>query len=174
MRLREEHAADALLIEELGVCRGQVRVDLAVVGGVLHGYEIKSDRDHLRRLAGQTDLYSKVFERMTAVVGPRHFAEVQRRVPGWWGLLLIEPGPRFTRIREDGRNAGLESRYLVELLWLEEGMALLEARGAARGVRGKPRRVVWDRVCERMTTEEIAAAVRDALRNRPSSEKPHA
>ena len=35
-------------VEELGVCRGRVRVDVAVVNGTLHGYEIKSDRDSLR------------------------------------------------------------------------------------------------------------------------------
>ena len=32
--------------------------------------------------------------------------------------------------------------------------------------RGKPRRFVWDRVCERFELDEIAAAVRDCLKAR--------
>lgn len=45
-RLRLKHAndTDTVVIEELGLCRGQVRVDVSVVNGLLHGYEIKSDR----------------------------------------------------------------------------------------------------------------------------------
>jgi hypothetical protein len=49
----------------------------------------------------------------------------------------------------------------------------LEQRDAARGVRGKPRPVVWDRVCEHFGVEEIAAAVRSRLKVRartPGSE----
>ena len=39
-RLRRQHAkeADTVLIEELGLSRGLVRVDLAVVNGSLHGF----------------------------------------------------------------------------------------------------------------------------------------
>ena len=57
-RLIRRHAneADTVLIEELGLRRGKVRVDLTVVNGSLHGFEIKSDRDSLRRLAAQVDL----------------------------------------------------------------------------------------------------------------------
>lgn len=45
-------------------------------------------------------------------------------------------------------------------------MALLEERDAARGVRGKSRRIVWDRVCDRFDVDEIAAAVRARLKTR--------
>ena len=39
-----------VIIEELGVQHGTSRIDLAVVNGVLHGFELKSDRDTLTRL----------------------------------------------------------------------------------------------------------------------------
>ena len=76
-RLSQKHTRTSrtVFIEELGLCRGQVRVDLSVVNGLLHGYEIKSDRDSLRRLSGQVELYGKVFDRATLVVGERHLAE---------------------------------------------------------------------------------------------------
>ena len=49
----------------------QVRIDIAVVKGALHGFEIKSDFDNLKRLARQVDLYSQVLDRATLVVGER-------------------------------------------------------------------------------------------------------
>lgn len=170
-RVLEDHAseADTVLIEELGLCRGQVRVDIAVVNGLLHGIEIKSDRDSLRRLAGQTDLYSKVLDKVTLVVGERHLAEAQEIIPYWWGIHLVEAtavGPQFTIVRRAHRNSRLEPRLLVELLWLDEAMALLELRDAVRGMKGKPRAAVWDRVCEHFCAQEIAAAVRDRLKAR--------
>ncbi len=39
--------SDTLLGQELGLCQGFARVDLAVVNGTVHGYEIKSEQDTL-------------------------------------------------------------------------------------------------------------------------------
>ena len=50
--LLSEHAGDptAVVIDELGICQGSARIDMAVVNGSLNGYEIKSDLDTLARL----------------------------------------------------------------------------------------------------------------------------
>jgi hypothetical protein len=160
---------DTVIIEELGVCRGRVRVDLAVVNGALHGYEIKSDRDSLRRLTTQVDFYGRVLDRATLVIGERHLPGSLDVLPAWWGVLRIEPTrrtPRFTTIRRGRKNPHRDPRSLVELLWLDDALALLEARQVATGVRGRPRRYVWDRVCEYFSIDEIAAAVRVQLRAR--------
>ena len=160
---------DTVVIEELGICRGQVRIDLAVVNGFIHGYEIKSDRDSLRRLDGQVVLYSKVLDRATIVVGDRHLTETLSIVPRWWGVLLIESGPkgpRFKTVRRSRNNPQRDSRSLVELLWLNDSIALLTERDVARGVRGRPRRMVWDRVCEHFEADDIATAVRSQLKAR--------
>jgi len=172
-RLLAEHSSDSstVLLEELGLCRGQVRIDLALVNGQLHGFEIKSDRDSLRRLASQADIYSKVFDQTTLVVGPRHLADALELIPCWWEVWLVEStldGPTFKTIRPGTKNFRLEPRMLVELLWLETAVALLNNRGLARGIKGKPRCVVWDRICEEIDTQDIAQAVREQLRNRAS------
>jgi hypothetical protein len=166
-----EHAAeeDSLFVEELGFCRGQVRIDLAVVNGQLHGYEIKSDRDTLERLDRQLEIYNQVLDLATLVVGERHLGAARALVPGWWGLLRVDEvtdGPRFTVIRRGKRNPRRHARTLVELLWRDEALALLESRDAARGVRSKPRAAVWDRLCEHFDVEEIAAEVRRCLKAR--------
>ena len=79
--LKHPDEADTVVIEELGLCRGQVRVDVAVVNGLLHGYEIKSDRDSLCRLGVQVEVYGKVFDQATLVVGDRHMVNQIQRIP---------------------------------------------------------------------------------------------
>src|SRR4029077_13805561 len=65
--------------------------DVAVVNGALDGFELKSDRDRLDRLARQSEIYGAVFDRMTLVVGPRHERQAARMIPDWWGLERTEP-----------------------------------------------------------------------------------
>ena len=166
---KHSREVETVVLEELGICCGQVRVDLAVVNGMIHGYEIKSDRDSLRRLGTQVDLYSRVLDQATLVVGDRHLSEAMEFVPFWWGILRVEPAsrsPRFKTVRRGTRNPQRDPRSLVELLWLDDAIALLEQYNAARGVRGKPRRIVWDRICEHFDVDEIAAVVRGHLKAR--------
>ena len=170
-RLRELHfdESDVVFLEEVGLCRGQVRVDVAVVNGALHGYEIKSDRDSLRRLGGQVAIYSRVLDRATVVVGRRHVDQAIDTLPPWWGIELAEVaaiGIRLKRIRAGRANPLRDARALVELLWLEDAIGLLEARDALRGYRGRPRRDVWNRVCELYDVDEVAEAVRTRLKAR--------
>lgn len=165
--------ADTRIIDELGLCRGQVRVDVAVVNGLIHGYEIKSDHDSLRRLARQVEFYGKVLDRATLVVGDRHLTEALDILPDWWGVLRIHStlkGLPFKSMRRGRKNPSRDPRSLVELLWLDDAITLLVRRNAARGVRGKPRRVVWDRVCECFDVDEIAATVRAHLKARPATQ----
>jgi hypothetical protein len=172
---RHANDADTVLIEELGIRRGSVRVDLAVVNGSLHGFEIKSDRDTLKRLAGQVELYSQVLDRATLVVGERFAPLATSLVPEWWGILRVSrkrSGLRFTMLRRSRVNPERNVRVLAELLWSAHVLALLEERGAAKGVRGKPRRLLWDRLCESFSVNEIAAAVRERLKASSGSEVP--
>ena len=176
-RLSQKYTDESrtVLIEELGLCRGQVRVDLSVVNGLLHGYEIKSDRDSLRRLDGQVELYGKVFDRATLVVGERHLTEAFDSVPEWWGVLLAHrsaKGLQLKTVRSPRSNPQKDPRALVELLWRDAAMALLEKRDAAQGVRGKPRWMVWDRICAVFGVKEIGAAVRAQLKARAKKRVP--
>jgi len=167
---RHANERESVLLEELGICRGRVRIDLAVVNGSFHGYEIKSDRDSLRRLERQAEIYSQVLDRVTLVVGESHLREALPMVPTWWALLRVEQAPnselRFRSVRRGRTNPRRDPRALAELLWLDDSISLLEARDAVRGVRGKPRRVVWDRLCDLFEIDEIALAVRARLKAR--------
>lgn len=176
--LAEAAGHDTVLVEELGLCRGQVRVDVAVVNGLLHAYEIKSDRDNLRRLATQVDIYGRVVDRATIVVGDRLLRCASEAVPAWWGVIRVRATPRgmrFTTVRRPQKNPDRNPRALAELLWSADAISLLEERDVVRGIRGKPRRMLWDRVCEQYSLDEIASAVRHCLKARaarPSSASP--
>jgi hypothetical protein len=51
------------IVEEMSLCEGKGRIDVAVVHVTLDGSELKSDRDRLDRLARQSEIYGAVFER---------------------------------------------------------------------------------------------------------------
>jgi hypothetical protein len=149
---------------------------LAVVDGLrLHGYEIKSGRDSLRRLTQQVRLYSKVVDLATLVAAERHIDDAVAILPDWWGVVKVEAGThglRFKNLRRARNNPDRDPRALVELIWRDEALALLEGRGVAHGVRGKPRCLLWDRVCEHFGLEEIARTVRSHLKARATPELP--
>jgi len=88
--LYDAHKADreTLIVEEMGVWSGTVRIDIAVINGELSGFELKSDRDKLDRLPLQAKVYSKVFDRVTLVVGARHVRKALPLIPEWWSVLI--------------------------------------------------------------------------------------
>lgn len=172
-RLEQLHAADddTVVLQELGLRRRRVRADVAVVNGILHGYEIKSDRDTLRRLAGQTIVYGEIFDRVTLVAGRSQLVASLRHVPDWWEVVEARRDSghvTFHVHREGAANPARCGRALAELLWADTALQLLDALGAARGVRSKPRRQVWDRIAEVCSVDEVADAVRRALKARPA------
>lgn len=163
----EAESPDSVVIEELGLNKGAVRVDVAVVNGIMHAYEIKSDVDSLRRLSRQAAHYGKCFDRVSLVLGSKHLELARNAVPQWWGLLRVTPGddgPKFRTLRKGKLNPAREARALVELLWREETLALLEHKGVAKGLRSKPREVLWDRAAEVLALKEISDAVRAHLK----------
>lgn len=86
--------SETLILDEVGIRHGAARIDLVVVNGTLHGFEIKSDRDTLKRLPKQVRIYNPVLDRITLVVGHRHADEAMQIVPEWWGVKLAVIGPR--------------------------------------------------------------------------------
>ncbi len=168
--LERKHAGerDMVVLEELGLLRRRVRADVVVVNGRLHGYEIKAARDDLNRLPRQVPVYSEVFDRATLVVDSRHFAKAKRLVPEWWEILTI--GASGFRTEQRGRsNPSRKPRTLVEFVWRDDALALLERKDSARGLRRSPRHRIWDRVCELYSIEEIAVVVRERLKARSTN-----
>jgi hypothetical protein len=168
--LADVHAkdADTRIVDELGLRQGAVRVDVAVINGALHGYELKSDFDTLQRLSSQVQTYSDVLDEAALVTTVEHAQrEAVAMVPEWWHVLLIdgEPSdPHIHTVRNGSSNPAINVRALVELLWHDEALQLLRARGADRGLARKPRRHAWDALVQAYAVDELREIVRGRLK----------
>lgn len=169
-QIEEAHTDDdTLVIDELGVCEGDARVDIAVVNGSLTGYEIKSEADTLQRLPHQADVYSRLLDQVTVVSSGRHLEKAKLIIPEWWGLSeVVERSSRieFIAVREARDNPSIDPFALVQLLWKDEALNLLTELGLQRGMRSKPRPIVWKRLCEATTQPELSDMVRQQLKAR--------
>lgn len=166
---RHQHETDTRIFEELGLCQGLARVDLAVVNGSLHGYEIKSERDTLARLPAQSDIYNRTLDFVTIVTEPAHARRIENIVPQWWGIWCVVTSASAQRIeilRGPGPNPELVPFALAQLLWRDEALQALSDRGLAGGLRSKPRRELWLRLATDLTRVELGTLVRDCLKRR--------
>ena len=170
--LRRRHAGEpgTLIRHEMGICAGRRRIDVAVIGREISGYEIKSDADSLTRLAGQAQDYGLVLDRATLVTAPRHLEKAERALPDWWGVILAH-GPEqeatLEPVREPGTNPGTDPFALAQLLWRNEAMEELKSRDMARGLSKKTRHHVWKTLAESLPREEIRDLVIMRLTSRP-------
>ena len=159
-----------LVIDELGLRHGAGRIDIAVVNGDLHGYELKSDHDTLRRLPKQIGVYGSVLDRVTLVVTQHHFLQAIQMIPSWWDVLLAESvhagDVTFQIIRAGGVNPNISALAVAKLLWRDEALRLLEVHGAAKGLRSKPRRIIYAHLAELLDLHQIRTYVRNQLRAR--------
>lgn len=161
---------NALVLEEIGIRHGTARVDFLLVNGLLHGFELKSDRDTLRRLERQAGIYNSVLDRMTLVVGFRHADSALRMIPQWWGVKLVSSGKRggihFHDARTPQDNPQLDKAAVVKLLWREDALQILTQLGLEAGMHSKSRRVIYERLVECADLDFIRAKTRYYLRLR--------
>ncbi|MHC4398293.1 MAG: sce7726 family protein [Planctomycetota bacterium] len=158
-----------LVIDELPICRHAARADLAVINGSLLGYEIKSERDTLRRLDSQMAAYDKVFEYATVVAANNHINELLRRVPAWWGVTEAHfsgDRVRLQRLREPGANLGQCPLSICQLLWRDEALDILKVRGLRTGTRGHTRRRLWEKIADAVPLDELRWMVVQRLKAR--------
>lgn len=168
--LRASFGPGAVIVGELGILEGRSRVDVACIHDRLDGYEIKSAADAIgRRLERQVTAYSRVLDRAALVVAESKLQAALRKVPDWWGILVVPGGDRpgaLEVFRQGADNPQPEPLAIAQLLWRDEALRLLQERGADRGMARKPRRVLWQQLCEVLTLEELRLAVRQFLRRR--------
>lgn len=171
LALREglEAIPDSLVVEEMGLCQGSVRIDIAVIGRTLDGYEIKSERDTLDRLAAQQEIYSRALDFVTVVTNEPHIKQILSRVPTWWGITeakLVDGRVCFHTIRDGSANTTIDPFALVQLLWRNETLDALRTRELDRGLIRKPRQVLWNQLIDALSLEDLREVVCRQLRAR--------
>ena len=162
--------SEVLVLDELGLAHARSRVDIAVINGYVHGYEIKSAMDTLSRLPRQLGIYRKSLQRLTLVVASRHLVTVAVTVPRWCGILEVMQGPRggigFRRIQQPQTNPDMDPFMLAHLLWREEAVAALAERGAASRDLTGTRKDLYRLLLEVVSVSELTALIKRAMLRR--------
>jgi len=155
---------DTLVIEELGLAHARSRVDIAVINGCIHGYEIKSAKDTLERLGRQIDTYRQTLQKVTIVADQKHVDGVLAQAPKWCGVIEAKQGPRrgirFSPIRIALTNPDIDPVMMAHLLWRTEVMDLLSQSGYASKELRRPRKQLYEMLCKALTANEIANYIR--------------
>lgn len=124
------HDNHTAIIPELALPRGLARIDVAVVNGVMHGFELKSDFDNLLRLTLQIEAYNLIFDKVTLVVGRKHILEALSAIPNWWGVTVAKAHEDASDlslfpIREAEDNPEQDIYTIATMLWRREALELL-------------------------------------------------
>lgn len=151
-------------VDEFWVPRSNERADMAVIGRLLAGFEIKSERDSLRRLPRQVGAYGRVFDRCTVVVAAKHSDAAIAMLPDWWGVVQVSVNGSvtFAETRKARPNQAVDPEILVRLLWRDEVAAALTKLGAQPGPRAT-RSTLWRELLHLADLRQLRAAVRHAL-----------
>lgn len=169
--LRTEHLdSNTFVVDELGLKNGQVRADIAVLNGKLVGYEIKTERDNLNRLAPQVQAYSAIFDKAYIVAGEKHLQKVMEKIPEWWGIYAIvaedEGVCSFRMVRNAAINTGRDAYSIAQLLWKDEVINLLEQHFECKLKKNLTKQLLYDTLIEQCDIETLAKLTLQILKHR--------
>ncbi|MEG5297602.1 sce7726 family protein [Enterobacter roggenkampii] len=169
--LKEYHRdPDTLIIDEFTMSLGASRADIAVINGIMHGYELKSKSDNLLRLPAQVEHYSSVMDKVTLIVSDCHLSDALSIVPAWWGIKEVTQGARqgihLRTVRTSKLNPQLDKLALSMLLWKDELLSVLEDFGEHHGMKSKPKRILWSKLANCIEIGELRHVVRAKLKAR--------
>lgn len=106
---------------------GSSLADLVVLNGTSTVYEIKSERDTLRRLASQIQNYSKVFERTYVVTSASKLHSLEHTLPEHVGIITLSRDYTLQTVREATTNW-----ELIDTIAISRTMTIPEACAALK------------------------------------------
>jgi hypothetical protein len=170
-KFKRLHACpNTLIVDELGLAHADVVVDIAVINGYLHGFEIKSASDTLSRLPRQIRLYEECLEKLTIVCDKKHSSGVMELAPSWCGILEVSKGARggisFATLKSPKLNPHVRADRLAHLLWRPEAIELLRTLDVSPKILRQPRKQLYECLAAHFTTREITAFIRQFMGSR--------
>lgn len=161
-----------VVVDEMDICAGRSRIDIAVINGKMHGYEIKSKQDNLERLPRQVEDYNKIFDTMTLVVFENHLDKVYELIPSWWTVKSVKEKKSkivITTIRKGKINKNIDVDSLILLLWRDEMInALMTYTDIRKGYKSKTRQQLGALLTANISHDQIPLIVREKLKVRES------
>jgi hypothetical protein len=156
------------VVEEMKIPAANARIDLAVINGSLHGYEIKSASDTLVRLPNQLISYAYIFDYLTIVTEDKYYQKIIEIVPTWVGISLcsVNKGQSKIRtVRKPKKNPDRNGFYIAKLLWHNE----LEDVLMANEIKFKKKSRNWvlcNTLASNMDISKLSSAVREKIKKR--------
>jgi hypothetical protein len=172
LKVLNRYAADphTRIFDEMNIRHGAARIDIALVNGIIHGFELKSDKDSLKRLPHQILMYNSVFDKITLVTTDRHADHAKSLIPSWWGIKIAIPMTEnvleFSDLQEARDNPSPDILAVSKLLWRHEALTLLGEFGEADPLRYKRRALVYARLAEVADLDTVRKRVRRQLKSR--------
>lgn len=115
---------ECYIYEEFTVPSGKARADVVAVNGHVIAYEIKSDYDSLKRLETQIPEYDLNFEMNYIVSGKKLLHDLEKIIPSYWGIILVEKNFKgkitISFQRKAKLNPNLSFENFIALLTSEE------------------------------------------------------
>ncbi|MGY0372310.1 sce7726 family protein [Clostridium sp. JNZ J1-5] len=154
-----------IVVPEMNLFNGYVRIDIAVINGLFHGYEIKSDMDTLQRLPRQSEYYSKVFDEMILITTEKYINEVEKIIPSWWGIKYCDKNGELKIKRNGQYNSNVDSYSRLTLLWKEELIELL-SRYSDKKYKSKTKIALIDIILKEVPKDVIIDYTREIIKLR--------
>lgn len=152
-------------------------VDVGVINGTLTAYEIKSDRDSLKRLQTQLEDYAKFFRKVYVVASEHRAEKVLQEIPEHVGVLSLTNRQTLKMLRESSDLLLFnDPKAICNSLRLNECFDVLAAFGIEKPVMPNSmyRKYLWQQFKE-LPISDLSEVVRGVLlenrRQKKSAEK---
>lgn len=156
------------IIEELDV--NNAVIDIATIDeNYFCGYEIKSDRDTLKRLPMQMQIYNYVFDKITIVVGKSKLLKAIYIIPDFWGVILAKEennNINLIQIRLPEVNNNININWLSKKLWRSDMVIILKKMNLYKGRSNYCRNNLIKIIVENTSTSKLKSYIRNVLINR--------
>jgi hypothetical protein len=161
---------NTVVVDELGVFHGRKRIDVAVLNGCIHGYEIKSAKDNLLRFDEQLEAYVQCFEKLSIVTASNHIDDILVSLPNWCGLILAEKDDlgiiHFETLIPAKRNPSVNMVAMAHFLWKKEASDLLERLGEKKANLRGTRASLYQSLSERTNTSVLSSWIKNRFMHR--------
>ena len=165
------------VMDEFGIMWGESIVDIAVINGSLHAYEIKSEVDNLSRFSKQFNLYSKVFDYLNIITHEKNISILEKNYEmDGWGIYVvsnIQGVIDIRKIKKPHTNPSVNIFSLCHILWKDEAISILETKGIRKGISNKNRKQLYEIICENIKPKEIKKHVRNKIKSRIRIKRTH-
>ena len=161
------------VVEELKLPLTGSIIDMAVINGSLHGFEIKSAIDTLQRLPTQLIAYTKIFDYLTVVTEEKHSNKILKILPDWVGLYVCCENngvPKVKKIKKSKQNNSKESFFIAKLLWRTEILDILREQKIAHKKVDR-NWILCENLANNINVKTLSEIVRQKLKGRPADWK---